>query len=179
MVEELRSLNTSLYGNCTDKKANTTGFLKATMLDIDVVEGDLIVVEVNECTTEDNHMVCPFLPVMQADEKSCIQTIVNGSELQTECGLLFNLKADIQPYDPTPTQSSTDAAPDPPAILFLIIVLSGVVTSLALGCTFYTRWRMKKNTWKGPKALSESLLEAQNDQDVDTSHASTPNVVCA
>ena len=87
---------TVLAENCENGKVGE--FEKS--LDLTVMAGDFIVVEVQNCTTDDSLRVCPFLPVaVTSDNTSCIKysSDFDFTTTQEPCGTLLAVEAYIEP----------------------------------------------------------------------------------
>ena len=87
---------TPISGPCV----NGTGSFNKNHLDLTVLTGDLIAVEVTNCTTEGNILFCPFLPVGATPEET--SSVIYSEDLDfntTEelTGLLLTITADIDP----------------------------------------------------------------------------------
>ena len=88
-------------GLCGNTKTYTMSISNTS--NIEVMAGDVIAVETEECTniTDTNNRstaVCPFLPVTNtSDMERCIEYNENGNfgQLETICGLRLNLKTSI------------------------------------------------------------------------------------
>ena len=89
-------------GLCGNAKTYTLSISNYTN-NIEVMAGDVIAVETEECTNTTNTssrstVVCPFLPVTNtSDMERCIGYNENGNfgQLETICGLRLNLKTSI------------------------------------------------------------------------------------
>ena len=94
--ETIPSYITPISGPCV----NGTGRFNKNHLDLTVLTGDLIAVEVTNCTTEGNMLFCPFLPVGATPEET--SSVIYSEDLDfntTEelTGLLLTITADIDP----------------------------------------------------------------------------------
>ena len=94
--ETIPNYITTINGHCGNSGIGE--FEKS--LDLNVLAGDFIVVEVEECSTGENMTVCPFLPVVESsDSTSCILHS-DDLDLRTRrklCGMLLAIEAHVQP----------------------------------------------------------------------------------
>ena len=96
IYETIPMYTTPISGPCESR----TGRFNKNHLDLTVLTGDLIAVEVTNCTTEGNTLFCPFLPVGAAPENT--SSVIYSEDLNfntTEelTGLLLTITADIDP----------------------------------------------------------------------------------
>ena len=95
IYETIPTYTTPISGPC---ESRSDRFTKE--LNLIVLSGDLIAVEVTNCTTEGNMLFCPFLPVGVTPEKT--SSVIYSEDLNfniTEelTGLLLAITADIDP----------------------------------------------------------------------------------
>ena len=96
IYETIPTYTTPISGSCEKK----TGRFNKEDLNLIVLTGDIIAVEVTNCTTEGNILFCPFLPVGATPENT--SSVIYSEDLDfntTEklTGLLLAITADIDP----------------------------------------------------------------------------------